>query len=179
MELKFLGRNHSPEEAINAISVAAKNFERFSFDLIYALPNQSLEAWKNTLNKAMEIAKQKAKEELKKEMFLESKPDFYDTIQNHDQRIQAIVYELKKLCSLSVDELQTMYTEMQEILDYNFDHFYNNFKDLKGKRKGSWSSGNFIKPLKSKEMTKDLQASWVDGAEKVYIKITRIHFIDQ
>lgn len=58
-------------------------------------------------------------------------------------------------------------------------YFYNNFKDLKGKRKGSWSSGNFIKPLKSKEMTKDLQASWVDGAEKVYIKITRIHFVDQ
>jgi putative oxygen-independent coproporphyrinogen III oxidase len=57
MELKFLGRNHSSEEAMNAISIASRNFERFSFDLIYALPNQSLEAWKKTLHKAMEIAK--------------------------------------------------------------------------------------------------------------------------
>jgi len=57
-------------------------------------------------------------------------------------------------------------------------YFYNNFKDLKGKLKGSWSSGNFIKPLKPKALTKDLQASWVDGAEKVYIKITRVHFVD-
>lgn len=56
-ELKFLGRNHSPEEAINAIEVASKNFERFSFDLIYALPNQSLKSWKKTLNEAMQIAK--------------------------------------------------------------------------------------------------------------------------
>ena len=56
-ELKFLGRNHSSEDAMNAISIASRNFERFSFDLIYALPNQSLDAWKKTLHKAMEIAK--------------------------------------------------------------------------------------------------------------------------
>ncbi len=57
-------------------------------------------------------------------------------------------------------------------------YFYNNFKDLKGKRKGSWSSGNIIKPIPPNNMAKDLQASWVDGAEKVYIKVTRVHFED-
>ena len=39
------------------------------------------------IQKNMELAKRQAKEELKKEMFLESRPDFYDTIQQHANRL--------------------------------------------------------------------------------------------
>jgi putative oxygen-independent coproporphyrinogen III oxidase len=52
-DLKFLGREHSSAEAIAAIEVAAKIFDNFSFDLIYARPQQSLEDWKAELSRAI------------------------------------------------------------------------------------------------------------------------------
>jgi oxygen-independent coproporphyrinogen-3 oxidase len=54
--LKFLGREHSAKEAIEAIELARANFERCSFDLIYGLPGQSTKMWQNELNNALEIA---------------------------------------------------------------------------------------------------------------------------
>lgn len=55
-DLKFLGREHSVEEAVQAINVAKKNFLRYSFDLIYALPNQSLKQWETELKAALQLA---------------------------------------------------------------------------------------------------------------------------
>ena len=52
-DLKFLGREHSSKEAIATIEIAAKIFDNFSFDLIYARPKQSLEAWKTELSRAI------------------------------------------------------------------------------------------------------------------------------
>ena len=43
--LKFLGRNHAAAEAVRAIGLGQKAFPRVSVDLIYALPDQSPEAW--------------------------------------------------------------------------------------------------------------------------------------
>jgi putative oxygen-independent coproporphyrinogen III oxidase len=54
--LKFLGREHSARNAIRAISLAAETFERFSFDLIYGLPGQTVPGWKNELNQGLEMA---------------------------------------------------------------------------------------------------------------------------
>jgi hypothetical protein len=56
--------------------------------------------------------------------------------------------------------------------------FYDNFEDLKGTRKGTWSSGNFISPVKKGETILDLEGVWVDDATKVFIEITRVHFTD-
>lgn len=55
-DLKFLGREHSLPEAIAAIEIAKKHFKRYSFDLIYALPNQTLKAWEHELSEALKIA---------------------------------------------------------------------------------------------------------------------------
>ncbi len=55
-ELKFLGRGHSAAEAIKALELADKIFERYSFDLIYARPNQSLSDWDNELSEALKLA---------------------------------------------------------------------------------------------------------------------------
>lgn len=55
-DLKFLGREHSISEALSAIEIAKKYFKRYSFDLIYALPNQNLKAWENELISALKIA---------------------------------------------------------------------------------------------------------------------------
>ena len=42
--LRFLGREHSADEAIAAIATARRHFARYSFDLIYARPGQTTES---------------------------------------------------------------------------------------------------------------------------------------
>ena len=54
--LQFLGRKHSAEEAIAAIEVARDTFPRYSFDLIYARPEQTLEEWEQELVQALDLA---------------------------------------------------------------------------------------------------------------------------
>jgi putative oxygen-independent coproporphyrinogen III oxidase len=54
--LRFLGRAHDRAEAIAAISVARDIFSRYSFDLIYARPGQSLAAWACELDEALALA---------------------------------------------------------------------------------------------------------------------------
>ncbi len=51
--LKALGRQHSVAEAMAALDVAHTNFERVSFDLIYARPHQSAEDWRAELTQAL------------------------------------------------------------------------------------------------------------------------------
>jgi oxygen-independent coproporphyrinogen-3 oxidase len=55
-QLRALGRLHTAEEARAAIDVARSTFERFSFDLIYARPGQSIEAWRTELGQALGLA---------------------------------------------------------------------------------------------------------------------------
>ena len=55
--LGFLGRTHSAEDAIAAIELAADAFERYSFDLIYARPEQSIAAWRRELKQAIGLAR--------------------------------------------------------------------------------------------------------------------------
>jgi len=52
-DLKFLGRQHSSKEAVETIEIAAKIFDNFSFDLIYARPKQALESWRRELELAI------------------------------------------------------------------------------------------------------------------------------
>jgi len=54
-DLKFLGREHSAQEAIAVIKKASKIFDNFSFDLIYARPKQTLSDWSQELNQALEF----------------------------------------------------------------------------------------------------------------------------
>lgn len=55
-DLKALGRKHSVEEAIAAIQLAQRSFERTSFDLIYARPAQTADDWKQELLQAIDLA---------------------------------------------------------------------------------------------------------------------------
>jgi len=54
--LKFLGREHSAREALLALETARDIFSRYSFDLIYCRPDQSLAAWERELASALEYA---------------------------------------------------------------------------------------------------------------------------
>jgi putative oxygen-independent coproporphyrinogen III oxidase len=52
-DLKALGRQHTPDEALTAFKLAARIFPRVSFDMIYARPHQTLAKWKNELTRAL------------------------------------------------------------------------------------------------------------------------------
>ncbi len=54
--LRFLGREHSADEAIEAIATARRHFARYSFDLIYARPGQTEQAWADELERALALA---------------------------------------------------------------------------------------------------------------------------
>ncbi|MBA3896572.1 MAG: coproporphyrinogen III oxidase [Sphingomonadaceae bacterium] len=51
--LRFLGRAHDVAEGLAALDTAQDAFARVSFDLIYALPGQSLSAWERELARAL------------------------------------------------------------------------------------------------------------------------------
>ncbi|MEM8833097.1 MAG: radical SAM family heme chaperone HemW [Pseudomonadota bacterium] len=55
-DLKFLGREHSAAEAIRALGIANDVFDRVSYDLIYARPEQDVEEWEKELVTALGYA---------------------------------------------------------------------------------------------------------------------------
>jgi len=55
-DLRFLGRLHNVAEAKVAIGLARDIFPRLSFDLIYARPGQTADAWEAELNEAIGLA---------------------------------------------------------------------------------------------------------------------------
>ena len=54
--LKRLGRTHDVDTGLAALSIARATFDRVSFDLIYARPNQSIAAWRQELTRALALA---------------------------------------------------------------------------------------------------------------------------
>ncbi len=51
--LKALGRLHSAREALDAVAIARTAFDRYSFDLIYARPDQTPQMWADELKLAI------------------------------------------------------------------------------------------------------------------------------
>jgi len=54
--LKVLGRLHSAREALDAVAIARTVFDRASFDLIYARPDQTPQMWAEELKQAISEA---------------------------------------------------------------------------------------------------------------------------
>ena len=52
-ELQFLGREHSAQEALHILQQVQEQFERYSFDLIYARPMQTVASWQKELSEAL------------------------------------------------------------------------------------------------------------------------------
>ncbi|MCX7796276.1 MAG: radical SAM family heme chaperone HemW [bacterium] len=53
-ELRTLGRIHSSKEALDALDISVKvGFENISVDLIYGIPNQTIESWGKTLESVL------------------------------------------------------------------------------------------------------------------------------
>jgi hypothetical protein len=56
--------------------------------------------------------------------------------------------------------------------------FYDNFDEYKGSTVGKWSSGNFISPMNKGERTDDVETAWIKDASKVFIQITKVHYVN-
>lgn len=55
-DLKFLNRRHNSEEAVKAVKLAQiYGFKNISIDLIYGLPEQTIELWKKNISKAVSL----------------------------------------------------------------------------------------------------------------------------
>lgn len=58
-ELHFLNRRHTAQQAQDAVALCqASGFDNISIDLMYGLPNQTAETWRNTLAVAMSLGVQ-------------------------------------------------------------------------------------------------------------------------
>lgn len=53
--LSFLGRDHSAADARRAVELGLATFPRLTFDLIYALPGETAEAWRRRLSEALAL----------------------------------------------------------------------------------------------------------------------------
>ena len=55
-ELRFLKRRHDAQSAVRAVDLCQKQgFENISIDLMYGLPNQTMESWESTIQKAIAL----------------------------------------------------------------------------------------------------------------------------
>ena len=56
-ELKLLGRRHNLEDVCRAVECLRKTgFENFNLDLMFGLPDQSLQSWQGSIKKALELS---------------------------------------------------------------------------------------------------------------------------
>jgi len=54
----------------------------------------------------------------------------YDTIEDNDARIDAVVAQMKWYCNLSQEEKSRVIESLAPIVEYNFQHFYGKFKEI-------------------------------------------------
>lgn len=54
----------------------------------------------------------------------------YDNIQDNDLRTEAVVRQLHWYCNLTPDEKTDIIRQLEPIIDYNFHHFYGEFKHI-------------------------------------------------
>jgi hypothetical protein len=54
----------------------------------------------------------------------------YDSIQDNDLRTEAVVRQLHWYCNLTPDEKTDIIQQLEPIIDYNFHHFYGEFRHI-------------------------------------------------
>ena len=100
--LKFLGRGHSATEALAAVETAARLFDRFSFDLIYGRPEQTIAGWSEELRRALAWS---ADHISVYQLTLEAGTPFHD------------LWRQGRLTPLEEDSAAALYEVTQEILE--------------------------------------------------------------
>ncbi len=101
--LAFLGREHSVADALAAVDTAAQLFDRYSFDLIYGRPDQSIADWRAELRRALTHARGHLSVY---QLTLEAGTPFH------------ALWRQGKLAALDEDIAAGLYEATQEILDH-------------------------------------------------------------
>ncbi|SHJ27578.1 oxygen-independent coproporphyrinogen-3 oxidase [Aquimarina spongiae] len=53
-DLQLMNRAHNSHEALDSLTMACEKFQNISIDLIYGIPNMSIERWQQNIDKALE-----------------------------------------------------------------------------------------------------------------------------
>lgn len=54
----------------------------------------------------------------------------YDNEPDNEKRLSMVCDEIEKIANLSEDKIKELYHDMQKVLEYNYHHFYNDFKQI-------------------------------------------------
>ena len=134
-KLVWLGRKHSVKDAIDAIIIIKKLFPKWSFDLIYALPNQTIKEWINELKIALSLSPQHL--------------SLYTLIVDNSTRLGKLV-AVGKIKEKSEDEKCYFYDETNSYIKYNSNlrHYEVSNYSIAGYESihniGYWNSDDYI-----------------------------------
>lgn len=91
--LKTLGRIHDSKTAVESFRLAKKYFENINADLMFALPGQTLDDWRETLEKAVTLAPTHISAY---SLIIEEGTPFYDAYTPVDERLDREMYYFAK-----------------------------------------------------------------------------------
>ena len=119
-ELKIINRRHNAITAINSLKTLQSIFDNCSVDIIYGLPNQSINSYTNTLRK-----------------LIDEQPDHFSSYSLQVERGTLLDKQVtNKNLQVAGDELSaTMYEKTMKLLKENgYEHYEISNWSLKGKR---------------------------------------------
>lgn len=176
-ELKTLGRIHTSDEALRAIELVKNaGIKNFSIDLIYGIPGQTLDSWKKTVSKAVELSPAHISSY---ELTLEKDTPLYGLIEKDNIKMPAEELVLD-MYNYAIDYLASKGYEHYEISNFALPRFkclHNlNYWD-RGEYIGAGAGAHsFIRGFRSKNTDdirryiKDLNKGIIPDAESTEIK---------
>eukprot|EP01095_Lingulamoeba_sp_RSL-Kostka_P015153 TRINITY_DN6875_c0_g1_i2.p1 TRINITY_DN6875_c0_g1~~TRINITY_DN6875_c0_g1_i2.p1 ORF type:complete len:372 (-),score=97.42 TRINITY_DN6875_c0_g1_i2:110-1225(-) len=139
-DLKFLGRTHSSNEAINAIEVANSLFEKVNFDLIYGRHvNQTVRDWEEELKYALSFSSGHMS---LYNLTIEKNTDFYKRVHNASSN--------RKIILPSSDTLYDMYNRTIDVMNdhgytqYEVSNFASSVENESVHNLNYWNFGDYI-----------------------------------
>lgn len=64
-----------------------------------------------------------------------------------------------------------------DAIDYEVT-FRNGFDEVKGVKTYTWQANNMVGVLKPHEYKTEVYSNWIEGANKIEVRILRVHFVD-
>ena len=119
-ELKIINRRHNAATALNSLKTLQSIFDNCSVDVIYGLPNQSINSYTNTLKK-----------------LIDEQPDHFSSYSLQVERGTLLEKQvINKNLEVAGDELSaTMYEKTMKLLKENgYEHYEISNWSLKNKR---------------------------------------------
>lgn len=160
-ELKFLNRRHNAQSAIDAVKLCRNSgFNNISIDLIYGIPNQSIEIWRKNLQQATDLNVQHI--------------SAYHLIYEEGTNLHKQV-ESGEITPIDEDLSIQMFNLMIELLNHNgFEHYeISNFakSGYRSKHNSSyWNGTNYLGLGASAHSYNGLSRQWNISSIEQYIK---------